>query len=164
MIIGIVFSLLLIIYQTSRPYLASLGRVPGVPGAYSDLSRHPENIPVPGILILRLDAPIYYANALTVRDKVNAMIEEAQPAIHAVIFDASGQYKLDITSVEMLKGLVRELNEKDISVYTAEVHEPVREFGRRSGLLSLIGEERMFPTVEEAVSYIESSTSLDVNK
>jgi len=162
MIIGLVFSLLLIIYQTSRPYLASLGRVPGVPGAYSDLNRHPENLPIPGVLILRLDAPIYYANALTVRDKIKTMIAEAQPAIHAVILDAAGQYKLDITSVEMLKGLVSELHEKDISVYTAEVHEPVREFIQRSGLLDLIDEAQMFPTIEAAVRYIESSTRPEV--
>jgi SulP family sulfate permease len=161
MIVGLVFSLLLIIYQTSRPYLASLGRVPGVPGAYSDLIRHPENTPIPGVLILRLDAPIYYANALTVRDKIRAMIEEAQPAIHAVVLDAAGQYKLDITSAEMLHELVRELHDKDISVYTAEVHEPVREFSQRAGLLDIIDEERMFPTVEEAVRYIKTSTQSD---
>jgi len=62
----------------------------------------------------------------------------------------------------MLKGLVSELHEKDISVYTAEVHEPVREFIQRSGLLDLIDEAQMFPTIEAAVRYIESSTRPEV--
>ena len=79
-------------------------------GAYSDLTRHPENLPVPGVLIVRLDAPMYYANALTARDRVKAMIREAAPPPRAVIFDAEGQDDLDLTSAEMLKGLVAELH------------------------------------------------------
>ena len=78
MLIGLFASILLVVYQSSRPHMASLGRVPGVPGAYSDLMRHPENHPVPGVLILRLDAPMYYANALTVRDRIKALVEEAE--------------------------------------------------------------------------------------
>ncbi len=95
-----------------------LGRVPGVPGAYSDLERHPENTPVPGILIVRLDAPIYYANALTVRDKIKNMIEQAQPPVHSLVLDAAGQDSLDFTSAEVLKGLISELKGKDIAVYS----------------------------------------------
>ena len=76
MIIGLVASLVFVVYKTSRPHVSSLGRVPGVPGAYSDLTRHPENVPVPGVLIVRLDAQLYYANALTYRDRVKAMVEE----------------------------------------------------------------------------------------
>ena len=76
MIIGVVASLVFVIYRSSRPHVSSLGRVPGVPGAYSDLGRHPENTPVPGVLIVRVDGQLYYANALTVRDRVKAMIAE----------------------------------------------------------------------------------------
>ena len=72
MVIGLVASLVFVIYRSSRPHLSSLGRVPGVPGAYTDLGRHPENTPVPHMLILRLDGPLYYANALTTRDKIKA--------------------------------------------------------------------------------------------
>ncbi len=91
MLIGLIASLLLIVYQSSRPHLASLGRVPGIPGAYSALDRHPTSIAIPGILIFRLDAPIYYANALTVREKAKKLLEETQPHPHAVILDSAGQ-------------------------------------------------------------------------
>ncbi len=74
MVIGLVASLLFVVYRSSRPHVSSLGRVPGVPGAYSDLTRHPDNTPVEGILIVRLDGQLYYANALTVRDRVKAML------------------------------------------------------------------------------------------
>ena len=85
MIIGLVASLVFVIYKSSRPHIASLGRVPGAPDAYSDLARHPENIPVPGVLIVRLDSQLYFANALTVRDRVKAMLAAMTPPAHAVI-------------------------------------------------------------------------------
>jgi SulP family sulfate permease len=153
MIIGLLASLLLVIYQSTRLNLSSLGRVPGVPGAYSDLTRHPENTLVPGVLILRLDGQMYYANALTVRDGVKALVEAAETPPQALIFDAAAQGReLDITSSEVLKGLVKELRGRGIAVYLTEVHGPVVEFSRRSGLLDEIGEDHIFPTIDAALA------------
>jgi MFS superfamily sulfate permease-like transporter len=157
MIIGLVASVLLVLYQSSRPHLASLGRLPGIPGAYSDLKRHPEATAIPGVLILRLDAPMYYANALTVRERAKALIAESQPPPRVVVLDAAGQDSLDVTSEEVLKGLLVELNSKGIDIYVAELHGPVREFVQRTGLFELIGEDHVFPTVDYAVRFIEMS-------
>ena len=157
MIIGLVCSLLLVVYKSSRPHISSLGRIPGIPGAYADLIRHPENVPVPGVLILRLDAPLYYANALTVQDRVKTLVDETDPPPRAVILDATVQEELDVTSAEMLKGLVMNLQGKGVSVYVAEAHAPAAEFGRRTGLYDLIGEDHMFPTVDAAVRSLEAS-------
>ena len=159
MIIGLLASLLLVVYKSSRPHLASLGRVPGLSSVYTDLQRHPENTPVPGILITRLDSPIYYANALTVRDGIAALVEAAHPPPRAIVWAASGQDKLDITSVDMLKGLVLKLQKQGIEIYVAEVHAPVREFSRRTGLMQLVGQDHEFPTVDSAVRYIEDMWS-----
>jgi MFS superfamily sulfate permease-like transporter len=164
MIIGLVASLLLVVYQSSRPHLASLGRVPGAPGVYSDLDRHPENMPVPGILILRLDAPMYYANALTVRERLKAFLADAQPPLQAVILDSGGQDSLDVTSADVLKGLVVELKARGIEIFVAEVHAPVREFSQQTGLLEMIGEDHIFPTVDAAVRFIEESDELENTK
>jgi high affinity sulfate transporter 1 len=159
MIIGLLASLLLVVYKSSRPHLASLGRVPGLSSVYTDLQRHPENTPVPGILITRLDSPIYYANALTVRDGIAALVEAAHPPPRAIVWAASGQDKLDITSVDMLKGLVLKLQKQGIEIYVAEVHAPVREFSRLTGLMQLVGQDHEFPTVDSAVRYIEEMWS-----
>ncbi len=155
MIIGVLASLVFVIYKTSRPHLSSLGRVPSVPGAYSDLERHPENIPVPGVLILRVDAQLYYANALTVRDRVKAMIAEMESPPRAVIFDSVAQDQLDVTSTDVIKSLWKELHGKGIELYLAEVHAPVLEHARKTGLLESIGEDHVFPTVDLAVRSIE---------
>jgi SulP family sulfate permease len=158
MIIGVVASLVLMIYKSSRPHLSSLGRVPAVPGAYSDLTRHPENIPVPGVLIVRLDGPLYFANARTFCDRVKALVEEAQPLPRAIILDAAVQDKIDLTGSEALISLIKDLQARSIAVVVAELHLPVREFSRRTGLLQLIGEENVFYTVEAAVQAIEKTS------
>ena len=157
--IGLLASLAFVVYRSSRPHISSLGRVPGVAGAYSDLARHPENSPVPGVLIVRLDAPMYYANALTARDSVKAMIREAAPPPRAVVFDAEGQDDLDLTSATMLKGLVDELQASGIAVYFADVHAPVLERAREAGLLGAAGGDRVFPTVDLAVRALERRAS-----
>jgi SulP family sulfate permease len=151
MIIGVVASLVYVIYRSSRPHVSSLGHVPGIPGAYADLSRHPECTPVPRVLIVRPDVPIYYANALTVRDRVKAMLEETQPPPKAIILDVSAQDDLDLTSSDVLKSLVRQLQGKGMAVAMADVHTPIREFSRKTGLLELVGEDHLFPTVDLAV-------------
>ena len=103
---------------------------------------------MPGVLIVRADGALYYANALTIRDRVKALIDEMQPPPKAVIIDASAQDQLDLTSSDMLKSLAKELQGRGMVVYMADVHAPVREFSRKTGLLELIGEDRVYPTVE----------------
>ena len=161
MIIGVVASLVFVIYRSSRPHVSSLGRVPGVPGAYSDLGRHPENTPVPGVLIVRVDAQLYYANALTVRDRVKAMIAELASPPRAVILDSTAWDEIDVTSTDVIKGLVKELHGNGIDVYWAEVHAPVLEYGRQTGLFAAIGEDHVFATVDAAVRAIEPAAVAD---
>lgn len=159
MIIGVVASLVFVIYRTSRPHVSSLGRVPEADGAYSDMGRHPENIPVPGTLIVRVDAQLYYANALTVRERVKEMIAEMPSPPRAVIIDSAAWDEIDLTSTEVIKSLVKELRGNGIDVYFAEVHAPVLEYAGQTDLLDLIGEENIFPTVDLAVRHIEAMNS-----
>jgi len=160
MLIGLFASLIFVVYRSSRPHVSLLGRIPGAPGAYSDMGRHPENTPVPGVLIVRVDAPLYYANALTVRNQVKAMIAGAAPRPRAVIFDDSAQDELDLTTAHVVKGLLKELHEKGIEVLFAGVHAPMREGARATGLIESIGEDCVFPTVEAAVRRVEAGDTI----
>jgi high affinity sulfate transporter 1 len=163
MMIGLLASLAFVIYRTSRPHLSRLGRVPGVGGAYSDLERHPDNTAVPGVLIVRLDAQMYYANALTVRDRVRSLVREAASPPHAVVFVAEGQDDLDLTSAKVLKGLVTELQAGGVAVYFADVHKPVLDRAREVGLLDLVPEGRVLPTVDLAVRAAEAGLGAPVD-
>jgi sulfate permease, SulP family len=155
MLIGLLASLVLVIYRSSRPHLSVLGRVPGVQGAYTALERHPENIPVPGALILRLDSPMLYYNAVTVRDQVKAMVAAAEPPPRVVVMDAGVQDQIDVTSAEVLRGLGKEMRTKGIALYVAELHAPVVRFAKRVGMTNFIDEDRNFPTVDAAVRAAE---------
>jgi MFS superfamily sulfate permease-like transporter len=107
------------------------------------------------VLIVRLDAPMYYANALTARDRLKAMVRDTSPPPRAVIFDAEGQDDLDVTSATVLEGLVAELRGTGVAVYFANVHAPVLERARETGLLEAAGGDRVFPTVDLAVRALE---------
>ena len=157
MLIGLISAILVIVYRSSRPHLSVLGKVPEGEIAYSDVARHPENLTVPGILILRLNAPLYYANALTVRDQVIQKIKEADQPLRAVLFDAAVQDALDITSSDMLKSLIKRLSNQRIPVYFADVQDSVLEFGAKTGLLDLIGADHLFATVDSAMRQIQNA-------
>lgn len=111
---------------------------------------------MPGVMIVRVDGQMYYANAATVRERVKAVAAEMTPPPRALIVDSSAWDQLDLTSTEVIKSLVNELHGKGIAVYFTDVHAPVLEYGRQMGLLAVIGEDRVFATVELAVRHIEA--------
>jgi len=157
MLIGVLASLVFVIYRTSQPHVASLGRVPGAEGVYSDLSRHPGNVPVPGVLIVRPDTQLYYANAQTFRNLVRDMIAQSAPPPRVVIIDASAQGEVDFTTTQMLIELVKKLRTSDIEVSLAEVHTPALAGLDSSGLLEAMGgKNHVFPTVDMAVQAAEA--------
>jgi sulfate permease, SulP family len=125
------------------------------PGKYQDIERHPESTPIPGVLVVRIDAPMYYANAQTVYEGLLELVDAADPPPRAIVFDATALDSLDITSAEMLDKLVTKLRADGIELYAAEVHAPVLEFARRTGLAPHLGEDRIFPTVDAAVHALQ---------
>ena len=159
MLISLITAILVIVYRSSRPHLSVLGKVPEGEIAYSDVARHPENVTVPGLIILRLDAPLYYSNALTVRDQVIQKIKGAGQPLKAVLSDAAVQDGLDITSSDMLKNFIKRMNNQGIPVYFADMQDLVLEFGAKTGLLDLIGEDHVFATVDSAVRHIETNVN-----
>ncbi len=151
LIIGVVCSLAVVIYRSSRPYSSILGQVPEAPGVYSDMQEHPENKTIPGLLIFQLSMTLYFANARLMRDRLRALLKESQPRPHTVLIDMVNNYNLDITSAEMLENLVDEFHKGGIEVALAEVREPVKHMARHSGLMEKIGENHIYPSVDAAV-------------
>lgn len=149
--IGVTAMLLLVIRHASQPHVAELGRVPGVPGAYGSLRIHPGYEPVPGMLVLRLETPVLYTNAAPVVHRIKQLVGEADPTPAAVILEAGGTDRLDITSAELLGQLVADLHSAGVDLALADVHAPVLRMARRSGLLDQLSEDRVFHSVDEAV-------------
>jgi len=135
----------------------TLGRVPGVAGAYGNIRRHPDYETVPDLLVLRLEAPLFYANATGVRDRIKMLAGARDPLPRAVILDAGVNDSLDITSALMLEALVPELRSAGIDFALAEVRHAVTGTAHRSRLLALVGEDRVFDTVEAAIATLGES-------
>jgi sulfate permease, SulP family len=151
LVIGVVAMVLLVVYLASRPHLAVLGRVPGVPGAYGNIDRHPDYDHIPDLLVLRPNAPLFYANAVPVRDRIKYLVGASDPPPRAVIVEAAGNDQLDITSAEMLTQLIATLRSAGIDFALADVRQPTIDIARRSQLLEALGQDRIFRTLDEAV-------------
>jgi SulP family sulfate permease len=130
--------------------------VPGVRGAYGDIGRHPDYERIPNLLVLRLEAPLFYANARLVRDEVKRLVGAAHPLPRAVVLEAGANSDLDITSAEALEQLLDSLRGVGVDLALADIRRPVSDMLRRSGLLAKLGEDRVYHTVAEAVRSLGS--------
>jgi len=155
LLIAVFLSLLIILYRASRPYVAVLGEVPGQVATYGDVARHPENVQIPGLLIVRLDAPLYFLNANVARGQMLDLVRASQPPPRAILFDLGASADLDIASLDMLNNLVRELDEAAVDVLLAQVRGRVRDRLRKAGVMAKIGENRIYLSVPAAVDDFE---------
>ena len=155
LLIAVFLSLLIILYRASRPHVAVLGEVPGQAATFGDIARHPENVQVPGLLIVRLDAPLYFLNANVARGQILALIAASQPRPRAILLDLGASADLDVASLDMLMNLVRELDEAAIDVLLAQVRGKVRDRLRKAGVMAEIGENRVYLSVAAAVADFE---------
>jgi sulfate permease, SulP family len=155
--IGVTSMLLLVVYRASRPHVGALGRVADSPGAFLNLDRHPDAQPIPGVLMLRVDSPLFYANANLVRDRVKELVGAAHPLPTTVILELGASDELDVTAAETLDELAITLHAAGIDLALADVHRPVIEIARRAGLIQAIGTDHVFSTVQEAVDTLRNA-------
>ena len=143
-----------------RPHSAVLGRVDGVKG-YHDISRYPESRQVPGLVLLRWDAPLFFANAETFRDLVMTAIESSPTPVNWFVVGAEPVTSIDVTSADTLDELDHTLAKAGIRLCIAEMKDPVKDKLKSFGLFSQFGEERFFDTVGQAVSFYLKAHAVD---
>jgi sulfate permease, SulP family len=153
--IAVLLSLVMLLYRASRPYIAVLGKRPDAPGQYIDVSRHADAEYVPGLVILRLDAPLYFFNANVARTQILARTQ-ADPPPQAILLDLGASADLDIGTSDMLQSLISDLRDDKIDLLFAQVRGSVRDRMRLTGLLEHIGAENIYMTVDAAVRAFEA--------
>jgi high affinity sulfate transporter 1 len=151
-VVAIGLSLVAFVNQAWRPYRAELGRLPGVRG-YHDLSRHPEGHRVDGIVIVRFDAPLFFANGGMFDDYVRSVVATG-PEVSHVVLAAEPITAIDSTAVDELVDLDDYLTAAGIDFVIAEMKGPVKDQLERYGLGDRFGPERFAPTVGAAVDEI----------
>ncbi len=149
-VIAIALAFIGFVTQAWRPYRAELGRIPTVRG-YHDLSRHPEGARIPGIVIVRFDAPLFFANGGMFDDYVRSVVADAGPDVRLVILAAEPITDVDSTAVDELIELDDFLASKDIELVIAEMKGPVKDRLRTYGLQTRFGPDHFAPTVGAAV-------------
>ena len=141
-----------LLYRASRPYVAALGRIPGYRNTFGDLQRHPDAEVVPDLLLVRLDAPLYFFNANVAKTQILDLVAARDPAPRGILIDLAATADLDVTTTDMLFELVADLEERSIEPMLAQVKGSVRDRMRRTGLMERIGEDRLYLSMGAGVT------------
>jgi high affinity sulfate transporter 1 len=131
-----IFSLVILVRRAAHPATAVLGRFPGT-NNFGDLSRHPDNEPVPGVLVFRIQAGLLYFNAEHVREALLAALRAEQRPIEIVVFDISASI-VDLGGARMLGRLREQLASEGIELKLAQARGDVRDLLQGEGLESLL--------------------------
>jgi MFS superfamily sulfate permease-like transporter len=145
-------SVLIMLIQASRPHIAFLGHVPGTT-LYSDIARHSENEPIPGVLVFRPEGAVLYVNAENVLETVLARLSSEPPgSVRLVVCDLSAAPHLDLAAVGMLRKLYATLQHRGIRLAIGGPHGEVRDLLRREGFADLVGGVARITTLESILS------------
>jgi MFS superfamily sulfate permease-like transporter len=156
-VIAIVLSLLAFLQRVWRPYDATLGRVPGRHG-YDDVARHPDAQQVPGLIIFRFDAPVFFANAEHFSRCVKKHIAERGEPVRHVVIAGEPITDIDTTGAESLRDLINDLAAGQVTLAFAEIKGPVKDRLRSYGAYRDIGRENFYSTIGHAVTeYLEQA-------
>ena len=139
-----------------RPHSAVLGRADGVRG-YHDITRYPDARQIPGLVLFRWDAPLFFANAELFRQRVLEAAAKSPVPVRWLVVAAEPVTSVDVTAADTLAELDETLHEAGTELCFAELKDPVKDKLKRFGLFSQFGESSFFPTIGAAVSsYLES--------
>jgi len=149
-VVAIGLSLLAFVRQAWEPYRTELVSLDGVPG-YHDLSRHPQGERIPGLVIARFDAPLFFANGGVFDTFIRSLVEQAPAPVRWVVVAAEPITGIDTTAIDDLVELDDHLDRLGISLVFAEMKGPIKDRLVRFGVGSRFGPEHFFPTVNSAV-------------
>ena len=153
--LAILIAVMEFLWDGWRPHFAVLGRVDGIRG-YHDIQRYPDARLIPGLLLFRWDAPLFFANAELFHQRVLNAVESSPTPVRRIIVAAEPVTSIDVTSADMLTELVRALHASGIELRFAEMKDPVKDKLKRFELFDRFGAEHFYPTVGAAIdAYLE---------
>ena len=148
--LAIVIAVIEFLWDGWRPHSAVLGHVEGVEG-YHDITRYPDATLIPGLVLFRWDAPLFFANAELFCERVQAAIAAAPGPVRRCVVAAEPVTSVDVTAADLVAELDDALHAGGTELCFAEMKDPVKDKLKRFGLFSRFGPERFFATIGEAV-------------
>lgn len=156
-LLGASVSIAAIIYRTVNPHIAVLGRI-GNTLHYRNVRRFDNLEQRPDVLVIRIDADLYFANSQSIKESVEALINSKGEALRLLVFCAESISGIDSTAAQMLEDLHKKCHTKGITFYWSAVKGPVRDKLFSSGFIAQIGEENMFLGIQDAIDAFDKTT------
>lgn len=150
LLFAVALSLLALIYRASQSKLAVLGRIPGRL-MFVNQQRHPECSQIPGVLVVRPEEGLFFANASSLRTAIMKLIESSQEPVSMVLLDLAITNDLDVPGADMLIELDEALERRGIQLFLIRVHDPAQQILDRSGATDAIGPENFYPRIIDAL-------------
>lgn len=148
--VGVVLSLALVIFRSTRPHVAVLGRVPQS-DFYRNIERFDNLEQRPDVLVLRFDGPLYFANLNYFKDRAEQLIKARSQSLRLVVLNADSISYLDSSAVHTLADWIKDLRKRGLRIHFTSVIGPVRDTMRRWGLMEMIGQEYFFMSNQRAI-------------
>jgi high affinity sulfate transporter 1 len=156
--LAIVIAVIEFLWDGWRPHSAVLGRAEGIKG-YHDVTRYPNARRIPGLVLFRWDAPLFFANAELFQERVLDAVATSPTPVRWLVVAAEPVTSVDVTAADMLADLDETLHAAAIELCFAEMKDPVKDKLKRFGLFARLGEDAFFPTTGAAVGrYLETHT------
>ena len=149
-VLAIIVAVIEFLWDGWRPHSAVLGKVPGIDG-WHDIQRHPEASRIDGLVLLRWDAPLFFANAEWFERVVRDTLAASPTPVRWLVVTAEPVTSVDITAADMLRELDESLQQQGIELCFAEMKGPVKDKLKRFGLFSHFGQQTFFATIDDAV-------------
>ena len=162
LLVGVGVSVMLMMYRLSDPHIAELGQIPDS-NTYRNLARFDELDTVQEAMILRYDAPLFFANCSSFKETIFNRVNE-RSGLKRLIIDGGGIHHVDTSAINMLLELFEKLHEMNISLQFADIKGPVRDLFHKNGFVKLIGEENFFLNVSDAMDSKNSDSLGNLDK
>jgi SulP family sulfate permease len=157
-LIGAIISLVQLLRRASRPHVAFLGRIPGT-RRFSDMARHPDNEPVPGALVVRIESSLLYFNAEHVRDAVAARLRAEATPPRIVILDLSASPHMDIQACGVVMNMADDIKAVGARLQIVEARSCVRDRLRAEGIDEHVSQVNRFTSVADAVEDFQKAAT-----
>lgn len=158
-LVGVVLSLVVVIYSSTRPHSTELGRL-GKTKNFRNVKRYPEAKTDERVLIYRFDSQLFFANVTHFRDNLDELITSRNGKLQLLILDASSIHDVDSTGIHALRDLIEDLREREINLYIAGAIGPVRDKLKTCDIVNEMGKHNFFFDVDDALSTFYSERNM----
>jgi len=155
--VGVVLSLMVVIYRSTRPHYAILGNIPGTP-YYRNTDRFDQLKEREDTLIFRFDADLYFANTSFFKEKLMEKTAKKQEALKNLVISAESISYVDSSAMHALEQVLEDLRKQEVRVLFAGVKGPLRDALTRAHLMEKIGNDNFFMNVEDAMAYLDNES------